>query len=251
MFNEIVLAIIQGITEWLPVSSSGHLVMYQELFKTGTPVFFDLVLHFATLFVIFAVFYKEIIGVIKAVVKLDFKSEDGKLAYYLVLGTIPTAIIGLVFHDLLLSLYHNLTAVGCALIINGFILFFTKKISKKGRITAVKSLWVGLAQGAAIIPGISRSGSTISTALYLGISRRKAAAFSFMLAIPTIIGATILEFDMNSAGISGRTIIISAVIAMVVGYVSLKLLLKLVLQKKLHYFSYYCWAVGALILLFA
>jgi len=249
MFNEIILAIIQGITEWLPVSSSGHLVIYQEVFKTGTSVFFDLMLHLATLFVIVAVFWKEILNMIKAIIKLDFKSEYGRLVYLIIIGMIPTVIIGLVFRDLLISLYHNLTAVGVALIVNGFFLYYTKNMKRKGKITIKKSLWIGLAQGFAIIPGISRSGSTISTALYLGIDRKKAAAYSFLLAIPTILGATILEFDAHAADITAGTFMISVAVAMLVGYVSLKLLLKLVLRKKLHYFAYYCWVVGGIILL--
>ena len=249
MFNEIILGIIQGIAEWLPISSSGHLVIYQQLFQTKTPVIFDIMLHVATLIVIFLVFYKEILAMIKAIFKLDFKSKYGKLAMLIIIGSIPTAIIGLAFHDFFISLFSNLTAVGIALIINGIILSISKHAKGIKKIKTVDAIIIGIAQGFAIIPGISRSGITISTGLLRGIDRKSIAAFSFLMSVPAIIGAAILEGqNLIVADINYLVLSISMLVSVVVGYYSLRLLLHLVLRKKLHLFSYYCWILGIFII---
>jgi len=246
--DEIILGLIQGLTEWLPVSSSGHLVIYQQLFNTGTPVVVDVMLHVATLLVILLVFWKDIIEMLAAVVTLDFRSKYGKLAILIVIGSIPTAIIGLVFHDVFIGLYSNLTYVGIALMINGTILFSTKFFKGNGKIRVLDSMIIGIAQGIAIIPGISRSGITISTGLFRGVDRKAAAAFSFLLAVPAIAGAAILESRNLTADIDYLALGSAMIVAVIIGYLSLRLVLKIVLRKKLHYFSYYCWIVGAIIL---
>jgi len=249
MMNEIILGILQGITEWLPVSSSGHLVIYQELFNTGTPVFLDLMLHIATLFVIFVVFYKEIWQVASAFLHLDFKSEHGRMSLFIIAGTVPIIVVGLLFQDMLISLFENLYFVSIALIINGTVLFLTKYAKGRKNIGWVDSLIIGSAQAFAIVPGISRSGSTISAALFRGVDRQTAAAYSFMLAIPAIAGAAVLNIDsLGSMDISAGALTGAMISAVIVGYVSLRLLLHLVRQQKLHYFAYYCWALGIILL---
>jgi undecaprenyl-diphosphatase len=251
MINEILLGVIQGITEWLPISSSGHLVIFQQLFNTNSPIIFDVMLHVATLFVILFVFFEEIKNIISSFLKFDFNSTYGKLGIMIIVGSIPTAIIGLTFHDFFISLYSNLTAVSIALIINGFILFFTKYTKGSKKIKIFDAVLIGIAQGLAIIPGISRSGITISTGLYKGLNRKSVAAFSFLLSVPAILGATILEGkDLLVENINYFSLGISMLVSIIIGYIALKLLLKLVLNKKLYLFSYYCWFIGIILLLY-
>ena len=246
LFQIIILSIVQGITEWLPVSSSGHLVLFQEFFNMEIPIYFDILLHFATLIVIFLVFYKDIIKIIKALIKLDFKDEYGKLALYLIIGSIPTAIMGLVFKDFFLSLFTNTKVVGVGLLTTALFLISTKFFEGKKKLSPFPAIIVGIAQGLAIIPGISRSGSTISTSLLLGIRKELAVKFSFLLSVPAIIGATILEYTPTAIT---KEALLGVILTTIVGYISLKLTIKLVLNKKFHYFSIYCFILGILLII--
>jgi len=247
--SEIILGLIQGITEWLPISSSGHLVIYQEFFNTGTPLVVDIMLHLATLIVIILVFYKEIFKIIQAALRFDFNSQYGKLGKYLLIGSVPTAIIGLAFEDIFEMMFSSLTAIGIALIINGLILFSTAKMNGKRRLGTVSAFFVGVAQGLAIVPGISRSGITISAGLFQGIERNTAATFSFLLSVPAIIGAALFKIkDLALPEIHTPSLIIGMVVSVIIGYVALKLLLKIVQKKKIHYFAPYCVILGFLIL---
>ncbi len=250
MLVEILLGVIQGIAEWLPISSSGHLALFQQYFHTGTPVIYDIMLHVATLIVIFIVFWDEILKMIKAVLRFDFSSDHGRLALFIIIGSIPTAIIGLLFQNMFLGLFTNVTAIGVALVINGIILSLTKHSRGSRKLTWVDSLIVGAAQGVAIIPGLSRSGLTISAGLFRGVERRTIAAFSFLLAVPAIIGAALLESrDLVVGSLNYSALAVSMLVSMVVGYFALKFLLKLVLNKKLYVFAYYCWIAGLLIII--
>ncbi len=251
IIQAIILGIVQGITEWLPISSSGHLVIFQHFFNLDVPIFFDIMLHVATLLVIFVVFYKDILQMLKALLKLDFKSEHGKMNLFIIIGSIPTAIIGFVFHDLFESFFSNLTAVAIALLVTGFILYSTKLVKNNNhKITLIDSVLVGIAQGLAIIPGISRSGSTISIGMLLGIKKELVAKFSFLLAIPAIIGATLFEAkDFASIDINVIPLLFGMLSAFIVGYLSLKWLLNLIIKQKFHLFAYYCWTVGILLLI--
>jgi len=162
LIETLIQAIIQGITEWLPISSSGHLVIVQQyLLHEQPPLIFDIALHIGTLFVIVAVFWKEIIGVLRALIRLNFETEEGKLALFIVVGSIPTAFIGYVFRDILESLFHSVLIVGVALVVNGSFLFISERRADGRELTYLDSLLIGIAQGVAIIPGISRSGATI------------------------------------------------------------------------------------------
>ncbi|MDP3919029.1 MAG: undecaprenyl-diphosphate phosphatase [Nanoarchaeota archaeon] len=246
LLNIILLSLIQGITEWLPVSSSGHLVIMQELFNMQVPIYFDILLHFATLVVIFIVFYKDIIKIAKAIIKLDFKDEYGKLGLYIIIASIPTAIIGFTFKDTFLSLFTNLKFVGISLIITSLLLFTTKYFNGKRKLSTIDSIIIGTFQGLAIIPGISRSGATISSGLILGIKKELITTFSFLLAVPAILGATILEY---TPGAITKEIILGMILTVIVGYIALKLTIKLILKNKFHYFGYYCLILGIIILI--
>ena len=240
-----ILCIVQGVTEWLPVSSSGHLAIIENWFGLNPNISFNVFLHFATLLVIFIVFWKDIVKVIKAFVKFDFKSEYGKLALFIIIGSIITAIIGFTFRDLFASFFSNLTVVGIALLVTGTLLFFSERKEGNKKLSYWDSIWIGLMQGLAIIPGISRSGATISMGLLRGVDKVKVFKFSFLLVIPAILGATLFE-----AGnvVFNLELLVGFVFAFVFGYISLKLLMKLVINKKFHYFAWYCWGLGLLVL---
>lgn len=249
-WESILLGTVQGVTEWLPISSSGHLVILQKLLGIGVPIFFDVLLHIGTLLVIFAFFWKDILSVLKAFSGLRFKTEYGKLGLLLILGSLPTAIIGLVFHDILSSFFENLFVVGIGMILNGTFLFFAEKNSKKRDLSWLDSVLIGIAQGIAIIPGISRSGFTIGMGLIRGIEKEKVVRFSFLLAIPVIIGATVLEKKSDLLlEMRWPVSLVGFFVSATVGFFSLKILVNMVKEKKLKWFSWYCWVVGTGIIL--
>ena len=251
LIEALILAVIQGLTEWLPVSSSGHLVIIQKILGLNPPLIFDVMLHVGTLIVVLIVFRKDVVNIIKALVKRDFESDEGKLALFIVVSSVPIAIIGFMFHDVIESLFSNLLAVGVALIIMGSILFFSEKRIGNRKIGILDSLLIGLAQGVAIIPGISRSGITVATGLLRKIDKATAFRFSFLLSVPAVIGATVMQSrDLILGNMEVAPLFLGATISMVVGYVSLRLLLKIVMNEKFHLFAYYCWTVGIAIILF-
>lgn len=248
--QSIILGIIQGITEWLPVSSSGHLVIVQQLFGIEAPLFYDILLHIGTLIVIFLVFWKDIFLILKSVFSFNFKSEHGRLALFIIAGSIPTAAIGFIFHDTFASFFTNIRAVAMALIVTGFLLYFSEKKEKNKKLTYFDSILIGIVQGIAIIPGISRSGSTISVGLLRGIKKEIAAKFSFLLSIPAIIGAAIFEgANVDFTGVNIAVYLVGILVSIIIGYLSIELLLKLISRKKFHYFAYYCWVAGLVLFL--
>jgi undecaprenyl-diphosphatase len=251
LIEALILAVVQGLTEWLPLSSSGHLVITQKLLELDPPLIFDVMLHVGTLIVVIIVFRKDIVDIIKAVAKRDFETEEGKLALLIIVGSVPIAVIGLFFHDVIESLFSNLLAVGVALIITGSVLIFSEKRVGKRKMGIPDSLLVGLAQGAALIPGISRSGITVATGLLRKIGKATAFRYSFLLSVPAVLGATVMESrDIVMGNIDMAPLFLGATISMIVGYVSLKLLQRIIMNEKFHLFAYYCWAVGIAIILF-
>ena len=265
----IVLGTIQGLTEFLPVSSSGHLVLFQNLFGMQEPeLLFDICLHVGTLAAVLIVFYREIFEILAALVQFPgrLKSAGGlrnllagdesiRMALLIVVGSIPTAIIGLLFKEITDQLFGSLTIVGCMLLVTGTLLWLTRRIrSPKGRpvarTTLRDALMIGIVQGLAILPGISRSGSTISTALFLGVDRKVAGRYSFLLSIPAIVGALLLSLDTPElhTTIPVSTILAGSIISAVVGWLALMLLLRVVDRGQLHRFAPYCWIVGVVTL---
>lgn len=244
----IFLAIVQGITEWLPISSSGHLVIAQEWLGLELPLFFNVMLHVGTLCVIVVVFRQDLSKMIMAIVKLDSKTEEGKMAVFIAIGSVPTALIGLLFYDVLESLFYNVFAVGIALLITGFFLSISERREGKRKLNYVDSILTGIAQGIAIIPGISRSGLTIATGLLRKVEKETAFKFSFLLSVPAIIGATIVESrELVIGSVDLAAMSFGVVTTFIVGYASLKALEKIVMKEKFHLFAYYCWIVGGLI----
>jgi len=236
MLEYILLGIVQGLTEWLPVSSSGHLVLFQELFNIKADLFYDIWLHFGTLLVLVLFFYKDILSISK------------RWIFYIIIGSVITGAIGFVFYDILKSFFSNLLVVGLALMFTGMILFLSKYFNGKRKLNKTDAILLGLAQGIAIIPGVSRSGLTISTGLFRNVDKEKVFKFSFLLSIPAIVGALIYEGSRVSFSLNFNHLI-GLIFSIVVGYLSLKWLFNIVKKRKLHYFSYYCLIVGFLILI--
>jgi undecaprenyl-diphosphatase len=224
-------------------------------------LFFDTILHLGTLAAVVVVFWRDILDLILSVLRAPTRLKNGlpalyredvnfRLAMLIVLGTIPAVIIGLTLEDTFERLFNSTLAVGIALCITGVVLFSTRfapKPKKDGeKMNALDTILVGLAQAAAITPGISRSGSTISAALWLGIDRELAGRFSFLLSIPAILGAVVLQFELPSNWPPGyaATLAVGFVSSALIGVGALKLLLGLVKGGKFFYFGFYCIPVG-------
>lgn len=252
IIETLILAVVQGITEWLPISSSGHLVIVQEwLGLEELPLLFPVTLHVGTLCVVLLTFRRDIAEIFKALVRLDFKTEEGKLALYIAVGSVPTAAIGFLFHDIFESFFYSLLAVGVALLITGSFLYVSERRKNRRELGYLDSLLIGIAQGVAIIPGISRSGATITTGLLRRVEKEKVFRYSFLLSIPAIIGAVVTEsMNLTVSNMDPATLLLGAVTSMIVGYASLKLLLKIILRERLHLFAYYCWIVGIILILY-
>lgn len=261
--DAIILGMVQGLTEFLPVSSSGHLVIGKTLLNIDSPgIFMEIALHFGTMLSICAVFWKDIYLILRdlkrSVIKLisrrkvsDILKEDHHTVLFLMVvsATVPTAIIALLFENEFERFFSTPALVGCMLIVTGTILWFTKNIkskeSEEKTIGFLRAIIIGAVQGMAITPGISRSGTTIAAATFMGVNRTSAAKFSFLLSIPAILGAVVTKLDeisTNSADLS--KIIIGTIIATAVGYMALRFLVSLIKKGKFYVFSYYCWAVG-------
>jgi len=246
----VLLGIIQGIAEWLPISSTGHLRLAEHFLGLTVPILFDITLHVGTLIVVLFFFRKDVKNILTALAHLDFKSENGRFIPLIVVGSIPTALIGLAFSDQIVSTFRSPVPIAVALVICGTLLFMSRFAGEKtDNITYIKALALGIAQGLAIIPGFSRSGTTIAVALMLGLKREKAFRFSFLLSIPAIVGAlgfmTYKEHEtLIQTGISGGEILVGATIAMIAGYFALRLLQKAIESKKFYLFASYCWLLG-------
>jgi len=265
----IILGIIQGLTEFLPVSSSGHLVLGQIFFGiTQSQLTFDISVHMGTLLAVLVVYSSDILAMISSVSGFLLKAalfkpvshlvKDDKnlqMAGLIIIGSIPTAIIGLVLKQFEHVLFTSEILVGAMLILTGTILWLSRNYyfneSQKSEFGMKKAISIGIIQGLAVIPGISRSGSTIATGMFLGLDRHTAAKFSFLLSIPAILGAQVLSLkDMISRGLTIDPVTIYATIAsFITGLIALKILLTLVHSGRFHLFAPYCWLAGSLVLL--
>jgi undecaprenyl-diphosphatase len=233
------------------MSSFGHLVIVEEYLGLELPLIFNVMLHLGTMFVVLVVFWRDIINIVKALVSLDFKTDEGKLALLIAVGSVPTALIGFFFHDIFESFSHNLLAVGVALLITGFVLFVSERRKTDRELSYLDSLLIGTAQGIAITPGISRSGVTIATGLLRRVKKEIAFKYSFLLSVPAVIGATAMESrDLVVGNVDVVALFLGAITSMIVGYISLKFLQKIVMKEKFHLFAYYCWIVGLITVFF-
>jgi len=240
LIQAIILGVIQGITEWFPVSSSGHLALMQNLFNLQVPVVYDILLHLGTALVVLIKFRKDILNIILL--------KERKLLLYLIIGLTATAIVGFAFRGLFKSFFYNLTIIGVAFLITGILIILTKNRTTNKRLDYKSSFMIGLTQGFALIPGISRSGSTISIGLIKKINKEQLIKYSFILSLPAIIGAAIFEIkDINL--INPTPIIIGTLVSSVVGYISLTYIIRIIRKGKFHNFSYYCFIIGIITLI--
>lgn len=233
----LLLGVLQGLTEFLPVSSSGHLVIlkyWMDLQNEG--VVMEVTLHFATLLSIIIFFRRQI---------LEYFNKD-KISLIIV-GTIPITLIGILFKDRIQLLFNNYLLVIVALSLTGLILFLTGESKENKESLDLKmAFFIGVAQAFALTPGISRSGITVAVALLLGATRKKAFEFSFILAIPALLGAFIFNFlDICATRIAIKNLIIGGFSAFFSGLIALWVFYKIVRNKNLHFFSYYLWFVSA------
>lgn len=268
IYQGIILGILQGLTEFLPVSSSGHLVLGQIYFKiTEAGLLFDVSVHMGTLGAILVVYFSDIkqifISVFQFLAKAIrqepaaylFKTDENlKLAGFILMGSVPTALIGLVLKRFEHVLFSSAILVGCMLILTGTILWASRRYYRNEKTGAAfdvkRAVFIGIVQGVAVIPGISRSGSTIAAAMFAGLDRQTAARFSFLLSVPAILGAQVLTMkEAFEAGLAiDAATVYGTFFSFIVGLVALKLLLKLVHTGRFHLFAPYCWLVGALVL---
>ncbi len=254
LFEAIFLGVVQGITEFLPISSSGHLVLLRKFIRIDEPsIFFDTLIHFATLLAILFYLRKEVFDII---VNIGQK-EKQKLVGLIVLATTPIVFFGFLMRNATDTIFNSLSLLSITFLITAVLLFATKFLKPGGKnligITVLDSLLIGAFQSIALLPGVSSSGSTISSALFTGIKREDAFKFSFLLAIPAIIGAMVLQIiivDWNSLKGGFWINFLGFIAATLFGFLSLKILEKITIKGKLYYFAFYCLVLGLIILFF-
>jgi undecaprenyl-diphosphatase len=258
VLQAIFLGAVQGLTEFLPVSSSGHLVLFQKILGIAEPaLFFDTLVHGGTLVAVFVVLWQDIWAILRRLVQ--------PLTGYLILGTIPAVIAALVFDDAIEGAFQSGAFLGFAFLITAVFLSLAEILSKRVRhlrkkdeMTWLDSLIIGIFQAIAIIPGVSRSGSTLSASLVRGLDRDFAARFSFLLSIPVILGALLLQIkDLFADGVPATGLAASAGIlplaagtlsAAIVGFFAIKFMLKIVRERSLWGFAVYTGILGLLVL---
>jgi undecaprenyl-diphosphatase len=261
----IILGVVQGLTEFLPISSSGHLVLFQHLLGFQEPeLLLDAALHFGTLLAVCIHFRRDLRAMVVEIgwiLRQPFArtpeptSSQRPLMWGILVGSLPTAFIGLMFKDSFEKAFGSVPLVGAMLLVTGTLLLLTRITARYGAskqtVGLLSALAIGTVQGIAIIPGISRSGATIACGLFLGLERELAGRFSFLLSIPAITGALVLQVVKGGAGrIAPGILILGVVSSGLVGLLALKLLMGLVRQGRISFFAPYCWLVG-LVLLFS
>lgn len=269
--ESIVLGLVQGLAEFLPISSSGHLALLQQWFgiEEDKVLLFAVLLHVGTLISVLIVYWKD---VWELIVELGFTIKDiftgkglrlnerpvRKLGVMIIVATIPTGLIGVLFNDFFNGLYNSVIPIGVGLIITGFLLVIAERMGDSNRgikqMNYRNALFVGVVQGIAICPGISRSGSTLFGSLICNLDRKFAVKFVFLISIPSILGSAVMEAPAAiEAGMSMSElgpILAGMAVAAVSGLIAIKTMIKIVSNKKLSYFSYYVWALGLFVVLY-
>ncbi len=269
IFEAILLGLVQGLAEFRPISSSGHLALLQYFFgiEGENVLIFAVMLHVGTLFSVFAVYWKEIKDLFLELMML-FRdiftgkglrinaNETRKLGFLIIAATIPTAVIGFAFRDIFASMYLSLAAIGTGLLITGTLLWTAERINKGqkqlGDMKFIHAALIGVFQAIAITPGISRSGSTLVGGLFSGLEKNFAVKFAFLISIPSIIGSVVLELpDALRNGFDSALILpvlIGVLVSAVSGFVAIKTMIRVVSGKRLFIFSAYTWLLGAFVL---
>lgn len=253
LLEAVILGLVQGLTEFLPISSSGHLVIFQHLLgMKEPPITFDVFVHMGTLVAVFIVFWPDIASILRR--------PFSKLTYLIVVGCIPAGLMGILLEPLFEKAFQSLMVVGIGLIITGCLLVLSEKVADNSiqpkdwtRTTYWDALVIGIMQGIAITPGISRSGSTIAGSLLRGLDREYAARYSFLLSIPVILGAVLMQIkDLTASSFAATDLLpllVGPLVAAVSGYFAIKIVLKLIKGGRLSVFAYYCWTVGLIVVI--
>ncbi len=250
LWSMIALAVIQGITEFLPVSSSGHLALAQSVLEVGQgSLLDDVILHLGTLVAVVVFYRKDLWNLIVGFFRADGTNER-HYVLCLVVATVPAGLVGVLLGDVIEAAFDSVALVLVAMAVTGLVLFSTRRLSAGDAlddrpITLRQAIIIGLAQSVAVFPGASRSGWTIAVALTLGLRPAAAARFSFLLSIPAILGATVLQLrDAGASDVVPPNLIIGLLVAAAVGFASLSWLVRLVRGMALHRFSWYLWALA-------
>ncbi|HSQ94380.1 MAG TPA: undecaprenyl-diphosphate phosphatase [Methanoregula sp.] len=244
--DAIVLGIVQGFTEWLPISSSGHLVIAQSLLGISVPAAFDIVIMAGTIAALILYFRQRLISLARGM----YTGDRTALRYcsFIVIAGIGTALVGFLGKSFFKGLFYQPFIVSCLLIVTGIFLFIASRAKPPaGEMTTGKAFAIGIAQGIAVAPGISRSGSTIGAALLFGIKAEDAAVFSFLIGIPAMTIASLVTFlEEPSVTATSLSLAVATVTAFITGYASIELLMRLLKENRFIFFAYYCIGVGLL-----
>ena len=262
----IIIGIVQGLTEFLPVSSSAHLVFIQNILGVESSLAFDTFLHLGTLIAVLWFFRYDIIKMIRSWISsvqdlIQGRFQEGfysdpykRLAWYVILGTIPVALVGVLFEDAVDSLFAGALYVPAFfLFVTGTILYLSQRMASgnvnMNNISKKEAIWMGLGQACAILPGLSRSGTTIAAGLTIGLEKEFAAKFSFILSIPAILGAFVLQAkDIGSAmDANFLPVLLGFIASIIAGYMAIRWMLDLIKNRSLDIFAYYCWVVGIIV----
>ena len=268
LIQAILMGIVQGLSEFLPISSSAHLVFTSNFYKvfkgleivqqSNEEVFFDIMVHLGTLIAVIIFFRKDIMKILTAMWNAlktkDWSDNEAKLGLYIVVGTLLTLALALPLHDVAETLVFSPSIVGILLFLTGFVLLYSEYVSKhvearKDTVDFKTSVMIGLAQGLAALPGFSRSGWTIATGLFAGLDRTTAARYSFLLSIPIILGASmvypVVKIDLHEAlTYNWKAIIVGTIVSGIVGYLCIKYFMKFISKFSLAFFGYYCIIAG-------
>lgn len=263
-FQTFILGLIQGIAEFLPISSSAHLIIFRDLFGIGSAMgsdialSFDIALHFGTLLAIGIYFFKDFINMIIKGVTKGPKNDEGKLFWFIILATTPAALAGILFEEVIENMIRgNFIIIALALIIMGIIIYLFDKYMKQNKnfkkMNYLDALIIGISQVFALIPGFSRSGTTIAAGRARGLNREDAAKFSFYLSAPVVLGAVVLNiFDANviaSIASNASIFIIGVLVAFISGLLCIEFLLKYIKNNNFKIFMYYRVLMGILVIL--
>lgn len=255
LFQAIILGLVQGLGEFLPISSSAHLVLVPWMFNWHDPgLSFDVALHMGTLLAVIIYFWRDWLNLIKGGLS-GTKTKDGRLFWYLVASSIPGAAIGFLLEDYAETAFRTPLLIAVMLIVMGAILYLadqkSRKVTEIEDISLKTSLLIGLSQALAIIPGVSRSGITMTTGLLTGLTRESSARFSFLLSTPIIMGAALVKLPevLNTPGMFNTNFVAGIAVAAISGLASIYVLLRYVQSKSFLPFAWYRFALGAIVIL--
>lgn len=239
--DSLILAFIQGVSEWFPISSSGHLVLFSWILNYANTIQFDVALHFGTLMAVFVYFGKDIVDIIEDIFKGKWKSQKARLGFLIAISSIPAGVAGYLLGDLFERAFSSMIIVAVCFGITAIFLFIASLNlnMKKNKIGYKEAFFIGVAQAFAIFPGVSRAGATISSGILLGVEEKEAVRFSFLMSIPVIFGAGVLKLG---SGKLSPDYLLPTLVAFVVGLITIHFLLKILVngKKNLRWFAWYC-----------